>query len=72
MADEDNCTTNVEGVFAGGDAVTGPKTVIEAIAAGKNAATTIDQFLRGKPLEREHRIPDTTMYMKPETKRTCR
>jgi homotetrameric NADPH-dependent glutamate synthase len=43
--------TNLEGVFAGGDAVTGPDTVIQAIAAGKNAAIYIDQFLSGKPLE---------------------
>ena len=34
-------------IFAGGDAVTGPRTVIEAIAAGKEAAVSIDRFLRG-------------------------
>ncbi|QCQ23455.1 FAD-binding protein [Desulfoglaeba alkanexedens ALDC] len=37
-------------IFAGGDAVTGPKTVIEAIAAGKQAAVSIDRFLRGVDL----------------------
>jgi len=37
-------------IFAGGDAVTGPKTVIEAIAAGKQAAVSIDRFLRGEDL----------------------
>ncbi len=37
-------------IFAGGDAVTGPKTVIEAIAAGKQAAVSIDRFLRGQDL----------------------
>lgn len=37
-------------IFAGGDAVTGPKTVIEAIAAGKQAAISIDRFLQGKDL----------------------
>lgn len=39
--------TNVEDVFAGGDAVTGPATVVEAIAAGKQAALDIDRFLSG-------------------------
>ncbi|MFH1950498.1 MAG: DUF2148 domain-containing protein [Pseudomonadota bacterium] len=36
-----------EGVFAGGDAVTGPASVIEAIAAGRKAASWIDQYLGG-------------------------
>jgi NADPH-dependent glutamate synthase beta subunit-like oxidoreductase len=38
--------TSVEGVFAGGDVVTGSATVIEAIRAGKNAAESIDGYLR--------------------------
>lgn len=37
-------------IFAGGDAVTGPKTVIEAIAAGKQAAISIGRFIRGEDL----------------------
>lgn len=36
---------NAEGVFAGGDCVTGPKTAIRAIAAGKVAAANIDNYL---------------------------
>lgn len=40
--------TNVPGVFAGGDAATGPKIAIEAVAQGKNAAEVIDSFLRGE------------------------
>ena len=36
------------GVFAGGDAVTGPATVIEAIVAGVRAANSIDKYLRGE------------------------
>lgn len=36
---------NADGVFAGGDCVTGPATVIKAIAAGKVAAANIDEFL---------------------------
>ena len=37
-----------QGVWAGGDAVTGPATVIEAIAAGRKAAAAIDRYLGGK------------------------
>jgi len=39
--------TNIPGVFAGGDATTGPATVIEAVATGKRAAVSIDLFLAG-------------------------
>jgi NADH-quinone oxidoreductase subunit F len=39
--------TNVSGVFAGGDFVTGPGMVIEAIAAGRRAATAMDKYLKG-------------------------
>ena len=40
--------TNIKGVFAGGDIVTGAATVIEAMGAGKKAAKHIDLFLSGK------------------------
>jgi heterodisulfide reductase subunit A len=43
--------TNVEGIFAGGDVVTGPAFVIDAIAAGQKAARSIDLYLKGEPLE---------------------
>ncbi|MEW6423954.1 MAG: FAD-dependent oxidoreductase [Bacillota bacterium] len=42
--------TSQPGVFSGGDSVTGPATVIMAIAAGKRAAAGIDAYLRGKIL----------------------
>lgn len=45
IADPITQGTNVEGIFAGGDAVTGPATVVEAIAAGKRAALGITEFL---------------------------
>lgn len=41
----DGEVTNIPGVFAGGDCVTGPATVIRAIAAGKVAAANIDEYL---------------------------
>jgi heterodisulfide reductase subunit A-like polyferredoxin len=61
--------TSRQGVFAGGDAGTGPATVVEAVAAGKQAAISITRYLQGKdmakgrpetwPEEREYPpIPD--------------
>lgn len=47
VADEEG-TTSREGVFAGGDAVTGAATVILAMGAGRRAARSIDKYLRGK------------------------
>ncbi len=41
-------TTNREGVFAGGDAVTGPATVVQALATGRQAAFRIDDYLQHK------------------------
>ncbi len=40
--------TSMPGIFAGGEAVTGPKIAIEAIAQGKNAAHVIDSYLKGE------------------------
>ncbi len=46
-ADRDTLMTSLPGVFAGGDVVTGPASVIEAIAAGRRAAEQIDRYLGG-------------------------
>ncbi|MCK4766385.1 MAG: FAD-dependent oxidoreductase, partial [Candidatus Aminicenantes bacterium] len=43
--DPDSCATHHEGVFAGGDVVTGPATAIDAIAAGNRAAEAIHNYL---------------------------
>jgi NADPH-dependent glutamate synthase beta subunit-like oxidoreductase len=43
--------TSIKGIFAGGDAVSGPATVIEALAAGKKAAISIDRYMKGEPLD---------------------
>jgi glutamate synthase (NADPH/NADH) small chain len=48
IADEENGKTTKEGVFAGGDAVTGAATVILAMGAGKAAAKGIDEFIKSK------------------------
>ena len=45
--DYDTMETTIEGVFAGGDIVRGPDTVIQAIADGKKAAVSIDKYLGG-------------------------
>jgi len=45
---KDDLATSMEGVFAAGDAVSGPGSVIQAIAMGRKAATSIDQYLGGE------------------------
>jgi len=45
QADPNTGATSIEGVFAGGDVVTGPGWAIDAIAAGKRGAKAIDQYL---------------------------
>jgi glutamate synthase (NADPH/NADH) small chain len=42
----DNCATNIKGVFAGGDAVNGGKEVVDAVQAGKDGAAAILKYLR--------------------------
>jgi NADPH-dependent glutamate synthase beta subunit-like oxidoreductase len=48
--DPKTLATALPGVFAGGDAVTGPKSAVAAFAAGRRAALAIDAYLQGKPL----------------------
>ncbi|HJB56270.1 MAG TPA: NADPH-dependent glutamate synthase [Candidatus Flavonifractor intestinipullorum] len=48
IADEETMATTREGVYAGGDAVTGAATVILAMGAGKKAAAAMDQYLQEK------------------------
>ena len=54
VADDETMATNLPGVFAGGDAVTGAATVILAMGAGKKAAQAIDAYLEGKPYDPQH------------------
>jgi NADPH-dependent glutamate synthase beta subunit-like oxidoreductase len=51
MVDPMTLETSLPGVFAAGVAVTGPGSVVEAIASGKKAAVSIDRYLRGKDLK---------------------
>ncbi|MFX0070166.1 MAG: dihydropyrimidine dehydrogenase, partial [Candidatus Hermodarchaeota archaeon] len=48
--DENGCT-NLQGIFAGGDIVTGSATVISAMGAGRKAANEIDEYLKNKHLK---------------------
>ena len=47
VADENGCTSR-DGVFAGGDTVTGAATVIKAMGAGKIAAKSIDAYIQNR------------------------
>uniref|UniRef100_A0A7C6A9Z8 FAD-dependent oxidoreductase n=1 Tax=candidate division WOR-3 bacterium TaxID=2052148 RepID=A0A7C6A9Z8_UNCW3 len=51
VVNPDNMMTSQEGIFAGGDLVSGPATVIEAVAAGKRAAQGIELYLKGEELK---------------------
>ncbi len=66
VIDGETAMTTWDGVFAGGDAVTGPRTVIEAMAAGKLAAETIEKYAGGRPLRREYPLTRPSMYVAPE------
>ena len=51
--DSETLETTSAGIFAGGDVVSGPATVVEAIASGHKAADRIDKFLRGEEVKEE-------------------
>ncbi|MDZ7695932.1 MAG: FAD-dependent oxidoreductase [Deltaproteobacteria bacterium] len=65
VVDPHSMQTSVPDVFAGGDAVTGPATVVEAIGAGKRAAKGIDAYLRGEPLPESTPDPLPRMQVEP-------
>lgn len=49
-ASAETMATCTDGIFAAGDVVTGPKMVIDAMAAGRAAARSIDAYLKGEPI----------------------
>jgi len=65
VVDPDTLQTNMPGVFAGGDLVTGPNTVVEAIAHGKKVALMIERYLKGEELVQPEppRLPE--VYIEP-------
>ena len=72
-ADPTTMETSRPGVFSGGDAVLGPATVIEAIAAGKEAAISIERYLKGEDVKagRKRDFPefDIDLEGRPRVKR---
>ncbi|MBM4090704.1 MAG: hypothetical protein FJ276_14975 [Planctomycetes bacterium] len=65
MVAKETQATGRAGVFAGGDAVTGPDTVVAAMAAGKVAAEMIDNYLRGAAVQRHYDLVRPSHYVPP-------
>jgi NADH-quinone oxidoreductase subunit F len=63
--DQETLYTGKEGIFAGGDVVTGPQTVSEAMAQGKIAAESICQYLRGESLTKKYEVTQPLMQVEP-------
>ena len=65
VVNELSCETNIEGVFAGGDAATGASILVEAVGAGRRAARSIHQYLNGQEIsvpenaiDKKSKLPD--------------
>jgi hypothetical protein len=65
MINPESFITDKPGVFAGGDVVTGPSTVIAAVATGKKAAMMIDRYVSGKLLKVLPKVKLPTVYVEP-------
>lgn len=63
--DPHTLATGRAGLFAGGDVVTGPNTVVEAIAAGKKAAVVINRYLSGEALRQPEASARPSVYVEP-------
>jgi len=61
--DPETLQTNVEGIFAGGDVVSGPNTVTGAMAHGKRAAQMIDKYVRGEELKVEYKVTRPAVHV---------
>lgn len=57
LVDRASMATPAEGIFAAGDVVSGPATVVEAIGGGKRAAEAIDRFFEGIPQPKMPPVP---------------
>lgn len=63
LIDHKTQRTNIPGIFAGGDVTTGPASVIQAIAAGKKAASEINSFLGGAEATTKYFIEDSNSFL---------
>ena len=73
--DRETLATSAQGLFAGGDVAFGPRNLIEAVANGKRAALSIDDYLRGVKTElvvnlRVEQLP-TRSYSRPADYEKC-
>ena len=64
-ANAESYATDRDGVFAGGDVVFGPSTIIGAVAAGKNAAVMIDRYVKGGVLKVLSKVTLPSVYIQP-------
>jgi len=62
--DTNTLATNIQGIFSGGDFITGPSTVIQAIASGRRAAIAINKYLQRDSSRVEIMDEKTTMESK--------
>jgi len=63
--DTETMSTNVPGIFAGGDLVTGPATVLEAMRQGKIAADSMDRYMRDVSLVRDYQPTSARLEVPP-------
>jgi NADH-quinone oxidoreductase subunit F len=63
--DESTMMTSRQGVFAGGDAIRGPSTVIEAVRDGRLAAESIDYYLSNRIWKRPYRVVRPSVWVPP-------
>ena len=63
VVDRLTLATNLDNVYAGGDAVTGPAMAVDALAAGKRAALSIDRALSAKSGERPHKEEHDKIFL---------
>ncbi len=70
-AEERTLQTSVEGVFAGGDAVLGADLAVRAVGAGRAAAESIDQYLKGEKVKGLHQWTDVALHLVDDAERAA-
>ena len=63
--DPETFHSNEEGIFAGGDVITGPSTVTDAMSHGKIAARMIDKYIKGMPVKRQYEVTRPAIRVEP-------
>lgn len=63
--DKETLMSDQEGIFAGGDVVSGPRTIVEAMSAGKIVSESIEKYLEKKSLQREYKLSRPSLYVEP-------